>query len=76
MQSGDRAKEGRLAGAIAAEQRHELSGGDASLDIVEKHAPVDVERDASQLYHRFFRRRPGASRLPDEGTDREMRGRR
>ena len=51
MQSGDCTKEGRLAGAIAPQERHELSGGDAGLDIVEKRAPTDVERHAAQLDH-------------------------
>src|SRR5580704_9100235 len=54
MQPGDCTKEGRLARAIAAEERHELSGGDSGLDIVEQRAAAYVERDAAQLDHKVL----------------------
>ena len=52
VQSRDCTKERRLAGAIASQERYELSGGDAGLDIAQKRAPADVERHAPQLDHR------------------------
>jgi hypothetical protein len=76
MQSGDRAQERRLAGAVAPQQRDELSGRDARLDIVrEAGAPPTSSVTSRSSITGSWRRLPLA-RLPDEGTDREMRARR
>ena len=76
MHAGQDLDQRRLAGAVVADQRHDLAGVDVEIDVGQGRDGAEVLGDAAQAQHEFARRvlsagvrhRPASRHSPEPMT--------